>query len=801
MKLRKNRGVEFCKLKMGKFAGLLALLGLWMTVAGRIGAISTGQIRLDSMYIVYTDNSGSGSKNFVETPLSMYSNMLRSMKQEANTFLENDASTALPVHVYHYAFHGFSARLTDEEVEVLRNMEGVLRVLPDRVRYLHTTHTPEFLGLSDTKGLWPESNFGDDVIVGVFDTGIWPESDSFNDEGFGPVPTRWKGTCQTSKEFNASSCNKKLIGARYYSNGYEQARGKINETLESRSPRDTEGHGTHTSSTAAGSVVENAGLNGLAEGTARGMAPKARIAMYKVCWEAGCYDSDIAAAFDQAVADGVDVISLSLGGGVVDYYDDSIAIGAFGATKKGIFVSCSAGNSGPQPMTVSNIAPWLLTVGASTLDRKFPANVVLGNGSTLAGVSLYRGNAESEKIHDLVYGGDVALNNATDGAKCLTGSLNPDLVKGKIVVCVRGVNGRVAKGAVVLDAGGFGMVLANAPTDGEGLLADSHILPATLVGAKAGAIILAYIQSTKAPVAKFQFGGTQLGVKPAPVVASFSSRGPNTLTPKVLKPDITGPGVNILAAWTGSVGPTSLAFDKRKVAFNIISGTSMSCPHLSGLGALLKADHPKWSPAAIKSAMMTTASVIDNSNGVLTDEATTEEADPFKFGSGHVRPERALNPGLVYDLGIEDYVKFLCASGYSSAHIKVVTGEAVTCPLGKPRIEDTNYPSFSAVFDKPISLLPITFNRTLTNVGPATSTYKATVYSPDNVSISVHPEQLTFSGESEKLSFTLTVSHTNIPASLVDSSLADASTTVFGFLQWSDGEHVVQSPIAITFQT
>jgi len=198
---------------------------------------------------------------------------------------------------------------------------------------------------------------------------------------------------------------------------------------------------------------------------------------------------------------------------------------------------------------------------------------------------------------------------------------------------------------------------------------------------------------------------------------------------------------------------------------------------------------------------MTTASVIDNSNGVLTDEATTEEADPFKFGSGHVRPERALSPGLIYDMGIEDYVKFLCALGYSSDHIKIFTGEAVTCPLVKPRIEDMNYPSFSAVFDKPISLLPITFKRTLTNVGHATGTYKATVYSPENVSISVDPKQLSFSEENEKLSFTLTVSHTSIPVSLVDSSLADASTTVFGFIQWSDGEHVVQSPIAITFKT
>jgi subtilisin family serine protease len=784
---------------MGKFAGLLGLLGLWMLVAGRGEAISTGQIRSDSMYIVHMDNSYVGS-NSVETPFSMYSSLLRSMKQETNSFSMDDTSTTQPVHIYRNVFSGFSARLTDEEVEVLKNMGGVLGVHPDRVRYVQTTHTPEFLGLSETKGLWSESDFGDDVIVGVLDTGIWPESASFSDKGLGPIPARWKGKCQIGQDFNITHCNKKLIGATYFSAGYEQARGKINETQESRSARDTEGHGTHTASTAAGAAVPGASLNGLAPGTARGMATKARIAMYKICWDGGCFDSDIAAAFDQAVADGVDVISLSVGGGVVNYYDDSIAIGAFGAMKKGIFVSCSAGNSGPIPQSVSNIAPWMITVAASTLDRKFPASVILGNNKTLDGVSLYRGEAEDEMIHDLVYGGDVASKNASDGALCSTDSLNPELVKGKIVVCMRGVNGRVAKGAVVQEAGGFGMVLSNTPTDGEGLLADSHVIPATLVGAKAGAVITDYIKSSDAPVAKFKFGGTQLGVKPAPVVASFSSRGPNLLTPQVLKPDITAPGVNILAAWTGSVGPTGLAFDNRKVPFNIISGTSMSCPHISGLGALLKAAHPEWSPSAIKSAMMTTASVMSNMDKVITDEATTAEADPFGFGSGHIRPEQALKPGLIYDMGVKDYVQFLCASGYTPDKIKIFTGETATCPLKTPRIEDMNYPSFSAIFTKSNALSPIKFKRTVTNVGHANSSYTATIYSPEKVSISVSPEKLTFSKVNEKLSYTLTVKSVDLPVSLVDGSLADSSTTVFGFIQWSDGTHVVQSPVAITVQ-
>lgn len=786
---------------MGKFAPLLALVGLWLLLAGQAAAISVTQIQPStSLYIVSVANTVTNSLGNSLAASAFYSQLLLSVKQESNN-MPTDEALPQPVHIYDTVFMGFSATLTLNEAELLRATKGVLGVFRDSVRYPHTTHTPEFLGLDAARGLWPESKYGEGVVVGVLDTGFWPELESFSDEGMGPVPTKWKGTCDTgnAQDFNASHCNRKVIGARYYSAGYEQARGKMNESVESRSPRDTEGHGTHTSSTAAGSPVANASLIGIASGTARGMASKARIAVYKICWEAGCYDSDILAAFNQAVKDGVDVISLSVGGGVVPYYEDSIAIGAFGAMKQGIFVSCSAGNAGPKPTTVSNIAPWMITVGASTLDRKFPASVILGNGQTIAGVSLYRGTTEDENVTALVYGGIVAANNARDGALCLTGSLNASLVKGKIVVCMRGGNGRVAKGAVVKAAGGFGMVLANTPADGEGLLADSHILPATLVGAKGGAAIIDYMNSTSKPVARFKFGGTELNVKPAPVVASFSSRGPNSLTPEVLKPDITGPGVNILAAWTGRVGPSGLAFDTRRVKFNIISGTSMSCPHISGLAALLRGAHPTWSPAAIKSAMMTTATVMDNQNGILTDESTTTEATPFEFGSGHVRPEKASDPGLVFDMGVQDYVNFLCSQGYSQKRIDVVTGgdSSLQCPLLPVRAEDMNYPSFSAVFTS-LSLLPVssTFKRVVTNVGKGPSTYKATILAPDGVTIAVEPKELSFSAVNEKQSFVVTVATSNSPIQ----GMAASSITQFGYLIWSDGTHVVQSPVAVTVE-
>lgn len=300
------------------------------------------------------------------------------------------------------------------------------------------------------------------------------------------------------------------------------------------------------------------------------MAPKARLATYKVCWNAGCYDSDILAAFDAAVRDGVDVISLSVGGVVVPYYLDAIAIGAFGASDAGVFVSASAGNGGPGGLTVTNVAPWVTTVGAGTLDRDFPADVKLGNGKVIPGMSVYGGpGLAAGRLYPLIYAG----NEGSDGyssSLCLEGSLDPNLVKNKIVLCDRGINSRPAKGEVVQKAGGIGMILANGVFDGEGLVADCHVIPATAVGAASGDEIRKYISSASKsnkspPTATIDFKGTRLHVRPAPVVASFSARGPNPETPEILKPDIIAPGLNILAAWPDRVGPSGLPSDKREI--------------------------------------------------------------------------------------------------------------------------------------------------------------------------------------------------------------------------------------------
>lgn len=725
------------------------------------------------------------------------SQMPESFQERAHWYdssLKSVSESAEMLYKYSNVIHGFSTRLTAEEARSLQGRPGILSIL-EEVRYeLHTTRTPEFLGLDKSADLFPESGSASEVIIGVLDTGIWPESKSFDDTGLGPIPSSWKGECETGTNFTSSSCNRKLIGARFFSKGYEATLGPIDERKESKSPRDDDGHGTHTATTAAGSVVEGASLFGFAEGTARGMATRARIAAYKVCWIGGCFSTDILAALDKAVEDNVNILSLSLGGGMSDYYRDSVAMGAFGAMEKGILVSCSAGNSGPSPYSLSNVAPWITTVGAGTLDRDFPAFVSLGNGKNYSGVSLYRGDPLPGTLLPFVYAGNAS--NAPNGNLCMTNTLIPEKVAGKMVMCDRGVNPRVQKGSVVKAAGGIGMVLANTGTNGEELVADAHLLPATAVGQKSGDAIKSYLFSDHDATVTILFEGTKVGIQPSPVVAAFSSRGPNSITPDILKPDLIAPGVNISPGWSGAVGPTGLPTDKRHVDFNIISGTSMSCPHISGLAGLLKAAHPEWSPAAIRSALMTTAYTNYKSGQKIQDVATGKPSTAFDHGAGHVDPVSALNPGLIYDLTVDDYLNFLCAINYSAPQISILAKRNFTCDTDKKySVADLNYPSFAVPLQTPLggggegSSTVVKHTRTLTNVG-SPSTYKVSIFSEsESIKISVEPGSLSFSELNEKKSFTVTFTATSMPS----------NTNIFGRIEWSDGKHVVGSPIVVSW--
>lgn len=725
--------------------------------------------------------------------LEWYSSTIKSvMNEETEEANHYDDTAERIIYSYDNAFHGFAAKLSEDEAERLESTHGVLAVFPETIYQLHTTRSPEFLGLESeaSSSIWSAAVSDHDVIVGVLDTGIWPESPSFDDSGMRPVPVHWKGACETGRGFTKANCNKKIIGARFFYQGYEAALGAINEKAEFKSPRDQDGHGTHTAATAVGSPVKGASLLGYAQGTARGMAPGARVAAYKVCWAGGCFSSDIFSAVDRAVADGVNVLSISLGGGVASYYRDSLSIAAFGAMQMGVFVSCSAGNGGPDPISLTNASPWITTVGASTLDRDFPSIVKLGNGRILTGVSLYKGqhNLSTGKQYPLVY---LHGNSSNPDPKslCLQGMLDPQLVAGKIVICDRGISPRVQKGQVVKDAGGLGMILSNTDANGEELVADCHLIPAVAVGETNGNTVKHYVQTTSHPTATLSFAGTKLGIQPSPVIASFSSRGPNFLTLEVLKPDMVAPGVNILAAWSRAASPSSLSTDTRRVGFNILSGTSMSCPHVSGVAALLKASHPGWSPAAIKSALMTTAYVRDNTNGPLKDAATGGPSNHFDHGAGHIDPLKAFNPGLVYDLGTHDYIDFLCTQNLTPKQLKAFTKTTNhSCQHSYRTSGDLNYPAISAVFPGQPATPVLTLHRTVTNVGPPISLYHVTVTPFKDADVTVEPRTLHFTRRDQKLSYKITFT-----------TKSRQSTPIFGDLIWSDGIHNVRSPIVITW--
>jgi len=668
------------------------------------------------------------------------------------------------VHSYHNVVTGFAAKLTEKEAKAMEMKEGFVSAHPQKVFRVKTTHTPNFLGLQQNLGFWNHSNYGKGVIIGVLDTGITPSHPSFSDEGMPPPPAKWKGKC----EFNGTLCNNKLIGARNFDSA-------------GKPPVDDNGHGTHTASTAAGSRVQGASFYDQLNGTAVGIASSAHLAIYQVCDGFGsCEESNILAGMDTAVEDGADVLSLSLGGGSLPFYKDSIAIGAFGAIQKGIFVSCAAGNEGPFKESLSNEAPWILTVGASTVDRSIRATVLLGNKASYDGQSFFQPTNFSSTLLPLIYAG---ANGSDTAAFCDPGSLKDVDVKGKVVLCESGgFSESVDKGQEVKDAGGAAMIIMNDELSGNITTADFHVLPASDVTYADGLSIKAYINSTSSPMATILFKGTVLGLPYAPQLASFSSRGPSLESPGILKPDIIGPGVDILAAWPYAVDNNR----NTKSTFNMISGTSMATPHLSGIAALLKSSHPDWSPAAIKSAIMTTANLTNLGGTPITDDSFGP-VDVFAIGSGHVNPTKADDPGLVYDIQPDDYIPYLCGLGYNNTEVGIIVQRPVTCSNSSSIPEaQLNYPSFSIK----LGSSPQTYTRTVTNVGPFKSSYIAEIIAPQGVDVKVTPNAIPFGGGDPKATYSVTFTRTanvNLPFSQ-------------GYLNWVSADHVVRNPIAVTFE-
>ena len=475
--------------------------------------------------------------------------------------------------VYDYAisYNGFAAKLSEAQAQLLAGLKNVVAVTPDELRTVDTSSTPTFLGLDAPGGLWaqlggPEGNkkdtgAGEGIVVGVVDSGIWPESKSFSDRDsagrliFQQIPG-WHGKCTPGESFNASMCGQKLIGAQHFNASWGgDAAVEAQRPWEFMSPRDYNGHGTHTAGTAAGNYrVPTTGAASIF-GAVNGMAPRARVSAYKALWStqdgstASGFTGDLVAAIDQAVADGVDVINYSISGTTTNFLDAAEVAFLF-AADAGVFVSASAGNSGPTTGTVAHPSPWITTVAAGTHNRDGQGSVTLGNGVTYFGASVATAVGPAPFVDSTAAGlpgadpTKVALCYAAiDNAGVAV--LDPTKIAGKIVLCDRGVTARVNKSLAVQQAGGIGMVLVN--TSPNSINADFHFVPTVHLQSTDRAAVKAYA-ATVNPTAKIN-ASTIVFNAPAPFTASFSSRGPLTAGGgDLLKPDVIAPGQDILAA-------------------------------------------------------------------------------------------------------------------------------------------------------------------------------------------------------------------------------------------------------------
>jgi subtilisin family serine protease len=702
------------------------------------------------------------------------------------------------VATYEFALSGFSALLTAVEAEKLRSEKGVVAVIRDELRQIHTDTSGDFLGLADAGGVYASGIDGSGVVVGIIDTGIWPEHPSFDGTGY-PEPPVSIDDVDTNPDPDEEEillgcnfgntaheptdapfeCNSKLIGARDMRSLYNAFIGP--ELFDSA--RDFDGHGSHTAGTAAGNADVEASIFGIPRGTISGIAPRAHIVAYKGCGDLGCFGGDLADAIDQAVADGVDVINYSIGS-LTPGLDGPDDIAFLFATAAGVHVATSNGNAGPGASTVGSPAsvPWLTSVGASHHSRMFQGSAKLGDGTEYFGASVTHGVGPAKLV---------------DAAQLRNELCSPDVrftppPRGAIVLC-KGAVGRAAKSRAVTEQGGVGMILYN-DADHQTLPSDNHFVPTVHVSNADGLAIKAYIASTAPGVgggkslgkmAKAElFGGEAVEREVAPFMAYFSSRGPvgSPASADIIKPDVTAPGVQILAANSPAPG-----FDVAGELFQAIQGTSMSSPHVAGLFALLEDAHPTWTPAMAKSALMTTA----YQDGVFKQDQVTP-ADPFDMGAGHVdgsgaasAPNSMFSPGIVYNATLGSYLGFLCDTDADWIPTAFLGSEA--CPflagLGFPtQAENLNYPSIGVSEVAGTK----TVTRRLTNVSGIALNLTAVVEEPDGYDVSITPSSLSIAAGA---SASFQVEFDNVDAPL--------DQWRFGSLTWEGGGYEARSPIAV----
>lgn len=714
-----------------------------------------------------------------------YAAHLESQQSQVASTIGAEIESSLTV-----TMNGFTADLTAEQAMELARDSRVAQVFPNEIRQIQASPANEYLNLGGPGGLWEQvggvDEAGQGVVVGVLDTGIAPENPLFAGDPLGTtagaepylaggeiVYTKgdgnvFTGVCEEGVQFTAADCSTKIVGARYYLDGFGASRIGTPATGEYTSPRDGDGHGSHTASTAAGNhdvpVTTAAGAD---LGTMSGVAPEARIAAYKVCWSGpdpsttdddGCSSIDLVNAIEDATVDGVDVINYSIGGGAATTVWNAEDIAFLGAAAAGVFVSASAGNSGPDASTLDHAAPWYTTVAAASVPN-YEATVALSTGERLPGgsVTVPLGDDAEVISGPFVYAGDIAAAGATsaNAALCLPGTLDAAEAEGTIVLCDRGSNARAEKSEVVQAAGGIGMVLGNPTPNSVDL--DDHAIPTIHIDAEHYDEALAAAR-TPGTTVTFEQGNTSDFETVAPVVAGFSSRGPvQAEGSDVLKPDIAAPGVGIIAA---SANPAD-----GDPTYALLSGTSMAAPHVAGLAAVYLGERPNASPAEIKSALMTTATDTRNLDG-------SRSTDPWAQGAGFVQTQSMLDAGLIYENGTASWYGYLRGLGYP------VPSDLVGSPIDA---SDVNIASIA------VGALAgtQTVTRTVTALEPGV--YTPTVEGVDGVDVVVSPESLSLTAAGQTAEYTVTFTTNGAP-------LREWST---GFLTWTSSEHEVRSPIAV----
>jgi hypothetical protein len=558
------------------------------------------------------------------------------------------------------AYGGVAAQVPANKIAKLLAQPGVVAVQRDALNQPLDDNT-SFLGATN---VWPtlggSSHAGSNVVIGVIDTGIWPEHPMMSPTGISAPAGGLKG-CQFGDGTDTAhlgptfACNNKLIGAyaktaTYMTVNSSDGQEFCNNTTHVCSPRDSEGHGTHTTTTAGGDCVASAVLYGVERGPVCGMAPGAHIEVFRVCLVNGCFSSDSVSAVAQAITDGVNVINFSISGGA-QAYSDPVELAFLDAFNAGISVNASAGNSGPGAATSDHGGPWVTTVGASTGPRQFASTLHLtaDGGATFdqSGVTLTNGISSPTPV--VMAATLPKAGGGNEDALCQS-DLAPGAATGKIVACQRGTNGRIDKGRRVLAGGAAGMILYNAVKQDQE--SDNHYLPAIHIDGPS-APFTSFVNSHTNVMATWAQGTAQPGQ--ADMMASFSSRGP---LGDWIKPDVTAPGVQVLAGMTPQPDQTTADNGPPGNLYQAIAGTSMSSPHSAGASALVKAAHPTWTPAEIKSALMTSSI-----QSVVKEDGVTA-AGVFDMGAGRVQVDRAVNPTLVFN---ETYANMV-AAGSDTLH-------------------------------------------------------------------------------------------------------------------------------------